>query len=77
MQEELHYIEKYFTEFNGEPKWLLKQILDSFENNNKNHNNNINNENLNDTNLNRLSVKIVNTLKLPYKADHGINLKVD
>ena len=62
------------TEFNGYPKWLLKQTLDSFENNNKNHNNNINNENHNDTNLNRISDKIVHTLKLPYKGYHGINL---
>ena len=52
----------------------MKQTLGSFENNNKNHNNNINNENHNDTNLNRLSDKIVHTLKLPYKGDHGINL---
>ena len=74
LQEELHHIETCFTEFNGYPKWLLKQTLDSFENNNKNHNNSINNENHNDTNLNKLSDKIVNTLKLPYKGDHGINL---
>ena len=39
-------------------------------NNDKNHNNNINN----DTNLNRLSDKVIHTLKLPYRADHGINL---
>ena len=74
MQEELHHIETCFTEFNGYPKWLLKQTLDSFKNNNKNHNNNINNENHNDTNLNRLSDKIAHTLKLPYVGDHGINL---
>ena len=74
LQEELCHIEKSFTEFNGYPKWLLKQTLDSFENNNKNHNNNINNENNNDANLNRLTDKIVHTLKLPYKGDHGINL---
>ena len=74
LQEKLHHIETYFTEFNGYPKWLLKQTLDSFKNNNKNHNNNINNENHNDTNLNRLSDKILHTLKLPYKGDHGINL---
>ena len=65
---------KSFTEFDGYPKWLLKQTLDSFENNNKNHNNNINNENRKDANLNRLSHKIVHTLKLPCKGDHGINL---
>ena len=52
----------------------MKQILVSFENNKKNHSNNINNENHNDTNLNRLSDKIVHTLKLPYKCDHGIHL---
>ena len=40
---ELHNTEKSFTEFDGYPKWLLKQTLDSFDNNNKNHNNNINN----------------------------------
>ena len=59
MREELHHTEKSFTEFNGYPKWLLKQTLDSFENNNKNDNKIINNENNNDTNLNRLSDKIV------------------
>ena len=74
MRKELHHIEKCFIEFNGYPKWLLKQTLNSFENNSKNHNNNINNENHNDTNLHRLSDKIVHTLKLPYKGDHGINL---
>ena len=74
LQEELCHIEKSFTEFNGYPKWLLKQTLDSFENNNKNHNNNINNKNHNNTNLNRLSDKIVHTLKLPYNGDHSINL---
>ena len=52
----------------------MKQTLDSFENNNENHNNNINNENHNDKNLNRLSDKIVQTLKLPYKGNHSINL---
>ena len=52
----------------------MKQTLVSFENNSKNHNNNINNENHNHTNLYRLSDKIVRTLKLPYKGDHGINL---
>ena len=56
--EELNHIEECFTEFNGYPKWLLKQILDSFKNNSKNHNDNINNENRNDTNLHRLSDKI-------------------
>ena len=74
MREELHHREKSFTEFNGYPKWLLKQTLDSFDNNNKNHNSKINNENHNNTNLSRLSDKIVHTLKLPYKGDHGINL---
>ena len=68
------HIEKSFTELIGYPKWLLKQTLDSFENNNKNYNNNINNENHNDTNLNSLSDTIVHTLKLPYKGDHNINL---
>ena len=58
LREELHHIEKSFTEFNGYPKCLLKQTLDSFENKNKN-NNSINNENHHDTNLNRLSDKIV------------------
>ena len=29
----------------------------------------------NDTNINNLSHKIVHTLKLPYKGDHGIDLK--
>ena len=70
--EELHRREKSFTEFNGYPKWLLKQTLDSFENNNKNYNNNINNENHNDKNLNRLSDKIVHTLKLPYKVNMAL-----
>ena len=42
--------------------------------NRKNHNNNINNENHNDTNLNQLSDKVIHTLKLPYRGDHGINL---
>ena len=74
MQEELHHIETCFTQFNGYPKWLLKQTQDSFKNNNKNHNKNINNQKHNDTNLNRLSDKIAHTLKLPYKGDHGINL---
>ena len=73
LQEELHHIETCFTEFNGYPKWLLKQTLDSYKNN-KNQNNSINNENHNDTNLNRLSDKIVHTLKLPYRGNHGINL---
>ena len=59
LREELHHIEKSFTEFNGYPKWLLKKTFDSFENNNKNHNKIINNENNNDKNLNRLSDKIV------------------
>ena len=71
---ELHRIETCFTEFNGYPKWLLKQTLDFFENSKKNHNNNINNENHNDPNINRLSDKIVHILKLPYKGDHGFNL---
>ena len=71
-QEELHHIETCFTEFNGYPKWLLKQTLDSFENNSKIRNKNINNHN--DTNLNRLFDKILDTLELPYKGDHGINL---
>ena len=52
----------------------IKQTLDSFKNNNKSHNNKVNNKNHNDTNLNMLSDKIVHTLKLPYKGDHGINL---
>ena len=73
LQEELHHIESCFTECNGYPKWLFKQTLDSFENNNKNYNNNINNGNHNDTNLNRLSDKIVHTLKISYKGDHGIS----
>ena len=33
-QEELRHIETCFTEFNGCPKWLLKQTLDSLKNNN-------------------------------------------
>ena len=74
LQEELHHIETCFIEFNGNPKWLIKQTFDSFENNNRNHNNNIFNENHNNANLNRLSLKIAQTLKLPYKGDHGINL---
>ena len=72
MQEELHHIETCFTEFNGYPKRLLKQTLDSFESNSKNRNKNNNNHN--DTNLNRLSDKIVHTLELPCKGDHSINL---
>ena len=35
LQEELHRIETRFTEFNGYLKCLVKQTLDSFENNNK------------------------------------------
>ena len=35
LQEELHYIEMYFTEINGYPKWLLKQTLHSFKTSNK------------------------------------------
>ena len=35
LQKELHRIETCFTEFNGYPKWLLKQTLDSFENSKK------------------------------------------
>ena len=66
------HIEKSFTELIGYPKWLLKQTLDSFENNNKNYNNNINNKNHNDKNLNRLSDKIVHTLKLPYKVNMAL-----
>ena len=52
----------------------MKQTLDFFGNNNKNHNNNINNGNQNDVNLKRLSDKFVHTLKLQYKGDHDINL---
>ena len=73
-QQELHHIETCFTELNDYPKWLLRQTLDSFENNDKNHNNNISNENHNDANLNMLSDKILHILKLPYKDNHGINL---
>ena len=73
-QEELHHIEKCFTEINGYAKWLLNQTLDSFKTSNKNYNNKINNKNSNDTNTNNLSDKIVRTLKLPYKGDHGTNL---
>ena len=67
--EELHHIEIFFTEFNGYPKWLLKQTLVFLKNNN-----NINNKNHINTNLNMLSDKIIRTLKLPYKGDHSINL---
>ena len=63
-----------FTEFNGCTKRLLKQTLDSFENNNKDNNNNIKNKNHNDTNLNRLSDKNIHSIKPPYKGDHCINL---
>ena len=34
LQEELHNTEKRFTKFNGYPKWLFKQIFDSFTTNN-------------------------------------------
>ena len=74
LQEELHHIKKCFTEINGYPKWLVKQTLDSFKISNKNYNNKINNKNNNDTNLNNLSNKIVHTLKLSYKGDHGTDL---
>ena len=43
----------------------MKQIIDSFENNNKNHKNNIYNENRNDNKLNYH----ITTFKLPYKGD--------
>ena len=74
LQEELHHAEKCFIEINGYPKWLLKQTLDSFKTSSKEYNNKINNRNNNDMNINNLSDKIVHTLKLPYKGDHGSNL---
>ena len=75
LQEELHHIKKCFTEINGYPKWLLKKkTIDSFKTSNKNYNNKINNKNNNDKNINNLSDKIVHTLKLSYKGDHGTNL---
>ena len=43
MQEELHRIEKCFTEINGYPKWLLKQTPDSFKTSSKEYNKKINN----------------------------------
>ena len=42
LQEELHHIEKCFTEINGYPKWLLKEILDSFKTSSKEYNCKIN-----------------------------------
>ena len=74
MQEELHHIEKCFTEINGYTKWLLKRTLDSFKTRSKEYNNKINSKNNNDMKINNLSDKIVHTLKLPYKGDHGTNL---
>ena len=64
LQEELHHIEKCFTEINSYPKWLLKQTLDSFKTSSKEYNNKINSKNNNDMNLNNLSDKIVHTLKV-------------
>ena len=74
LQEELHHIETCITVFNGNPKWLLKETLDSFKNSNIKHNNNINNESHNNANITRLSDKTVHTLKLPHKGDHSIDL---
>ena len=59
LQEELHHIEKCFTETNGYPKWLLKQTLDSFKISSKEYNNNNNNKTNNDMSINNLSDKIV------------------
>ena len=73
LQEELHYIEKCFTEINVFPKWLLKQTLDSFKTTSKEYNNKINKNNSH-MNINNYSDKIVHTLKLPYKDDHSTNL---
>ena len=73
LQEELHHIEKCFTEINGYPKWLLKQTPDSFKTTSKEYNNKINKNNSN-MNINNYSDKIVHTLKLPYKGNHGTNL---
>ena len=74
MQEELHHIEKCFTEINGYPRWLLKQTLDSFKTSSKEYDNKINNKNNNDVNINNLSDKTEHTLKLPCQGDHGTNL---
>ena len=52
----------------------MKQTLDSFKTSSKGYNNKINNKSNNDMNINSLSDKIVCTLKLPYKGDHGTNL---
>ena len=72
LQEELHHIEKCFTEINGYPKWLPKQTPDSFKTTSKEYNKiNKNNSNMN---INNYSDKIVHTLKLPYKGNHGTNL---
>ena len=73
LQEELHHIEKCFTEINGYPKWLLKQTPDSFKTTSKEYNNKINKNNSN-MNINNYSDNIVHTLKLPYKGNHGTNL---
>ena len=74
LQKELQHIERCFTEINCYPKWLLKQSFDSFKINNKNYNTSINNKNNNSSNINNLSDKIIYTLKLAYKGNHGINV---
>ena len=52
----------------------MKKTPDSFITSSKECNNKINSKNNNDMNINILSDKIVHTLKLPYKGDHGTNL---
>ena len=68
LQEELHHIEKYFSEINDFPNWPLKQSLDSFKTSSKEYDNTINNKNNNDMNINNISDKIVYTLKLLIKV---------
>ena len=69
LQEELYHIEKCFSEINGYPKWILKEIFDSFIiSDDKNHNGS---DNSLDTNI---VVKTVHTLKLPFKCEEGTNL---
>ena len=51
LQEELHHIEKCFTEIDGYPKWLLKQTIDSIKTSSREYNNKFNNKNNNDRNV--------------------------
>ena len=69
LQEELYHIEKCFSEINGYPKWILKDISESFIiSDDKNHNDSNNNL---DTNT---VVKTVHTLKSPFKYEECTNV---